>query len=554
MADKIIYLVELARRTEYKPELALSSCLTEKLYNISVIQTGRPEIATYWTNWGGTYDNPEFPGIQLLFESYLIEVSSLTSLKNNVGSFLVTENFIYINLYKKPWQFQDEVTEASSVEIYSTSVRDENNPSDIHYEDSLGNNIKIPVRLNIPSVNISLSDPINGFALYSTFSVSLINEDGYFDDIQTLNVYNTPIKIKRTVIHKPKLSDFDVIRYGFVDNVEVTPDSLIINCAESVRSLTYPVTDRITIAKYPTAPAESIGKSIPIGYGELYGVPLINVGTNKYIALDSAYLTSVSAVYKSDGTSITFTLTAEVIDAIDAAYADVIGKTNNTIGEIITSEIENKSLVPYEENPWDKTETDYYISISPQIGFYFSDGDLRTLITSVLQNDNAFLVTKNDGRLTLRRWGENYTTHNLSSWQLMEIPTKTTHEAVKLYCSSILIEYLYNHNTQKYSGNFIDDSMEVLLNELYRRKSRVTFKTDLLNSTDAEDLADRLLDRFGVLSENMTLKLGVSTHNINILDKINVVLNINGRIFSVNTDWIVVANDPGQDTITIESI
>jgi len=552
--SEIIYLLELAQRTEYPPELALASCLAEKKYNISVFATGRPEGDNYWTDWGGYYDNPIYPGVQLLFESYLTEVYSVAALLAVVGSFLVTQNFVYLNLYKKPWQFNDKVTETSSIELYSSAPRNRALPSDTTFEDALGNFINAPVKLDIPSVKSSLSDAINGTALYSTFSVSLNNEDGYFDNVQALNAYNTPVRLKRTSVLNPKLSDFNVIRYGFVDNVAVTQESLIVNCAEVLRSLTYPVTRRITTAIFPSAPAASIDKSIPIGYGVLYGIPLIPVGTNQYIALDPNYLTAVTTVYDKDGASISFTLLNGVITAIDAESADVTGLTNNTIGEIITSEIGSKSLIPYVENPWDKTETDYYISISPAIGLYFQDGDLRSLVVKCLQNDSAFLMTKNDGRLTLRRWGETYTTHTIESWPLMSVPTKTTENAVKLYFSSVLIEYNYNHTTQKYNNSYLDDTQELMLNELYRRKNRATFKTDLLNAVDAADLATRLLSRFGTISESISTALGIDTIAINLLDKIVMPIVINDRTFSPFTDWIVIDNDPGQDTVSIESI
>jgi hypothetical protein len=61
------------------------------------------------------------------------------------------------------------------------------------------------------------------------------------------------------------------------------------------------------------------------------------------------------------------------------------------------------------------------------------------------------------------------------------------------------------------------------------------------------------MNRFGTLFETMEIKLGVSVADINFLDDITLPMVINGRTFSIYTDWIVVACDPGQDTLTLVS-
>ncbi|MGD8501176.1 MAG: hypothetical protein PVJ86_11045, partial [Phycisphaerales bacterium] len=75
----IRYIVDFAQRTDYPPERALSAFNNNA--DIFVLETGRPSGSTYWTDWGGTYDNPELPTVELFFETYLQRVESLAVLE-----------------------------------------------------------------------------------------------------------------------------------------------------------------------------------------------------------------------------------------------------------------------------------------------------------------------------------------------------------------------------------------------------------------------------------------------------------------------------------------
>ena len=195
---------------------------------------------------------------------------------------------------------------------------------------------------------------------------------------------------------------------------------------------------------------------------------------------------------------------------------------------------------------WDVEETQSYIDISADINFYVSDGTTKTAIENVLKNDIAFLIQKTNGLLTIRRWGETYDVFNIPSWTITEKPLKDFADAYKYYCSSVRISY--------YNGSVLDDSMEAELYELYRKRYRANLSTVLRYAVDTEDLAERFLDRFANVKETLTVGFGCDTYQVNLLDRINVVLEINGRKFSDYTSWTVKKINPGQDQVTLEAI
>jgi hypothetical protein len=559
----IRYIVDIAERTNFPPELFLASALYDTAYDIFEMSVGVHPTDSYWLDWGGSYDNPTAQNAEIFFKKYLRKASGVTDFLSHTGTMLLQANKILIHLDRKPWQYLDSVTEYDTITGYASAPRGSANPSDATYPDIVGTPVKCPVRLMIPSVPNQLSDPISGTTLQTTFSISLINNDGLFDDTDESNIINTPITLRRADNEDPDLADFAIIRYGLVSSVDVSATEYRITAADINRTLTEPATSKFTASDYPDAPDATIDKDMPIGYGSLSGVPLFEVDTDKYIALDPDYITAVSSVYDKDGTSISFTfdgatgiITVTESDGeggiVEAKTADVTGKTDNSIGEIITGEIEDKTDIAYLDGPWDKTETDAYIALSAHVNFYFKGGELKKFITEVLKNDNAFLFTKNDGRLTLRQWAQDYTEHTIPSWQLMEIPTKSNAESKRYFISSAVIQWDKNESTGVYNREHFYDDDEAEIREIYRRRKTGTFPTGLYNSTEISDLAGRLVTRFGTISEVVRVKLGTSVKDINPLDTVVLDLNINGRQFSNTTEWIVRDVDPAQDTLTME--
>lgn len=239
-------------------------------------------------------------------------------------------------------------------------------------------------------------------------------------------------------------------------------------------------------------------------------------------------------------------------EVIEAEYVNATGKADNSVGDIIIDALATNENTPYIEGIWDLTETDYYLSICPDVSLFFDEGTTKDLLNKVLKNDNAFLIQKNDGLLTIRRWGELYTTHQIPSWLITKKPAKDFRDATKFYCSSARIFYNLFQQGDDYQRIHRDDSRDRELFERYRKQYEADFETDLILEADAIDLASRLLDRFGEVRETIRCGVGVNTFEINPLDKVEIDFDINDRRFSGYTSFIVKSIDPGQDEIIME--
>lgn len=576
--NPIKYIAEIFRKNDWDPRLAIADNVYSRQYNIYAFSVAEliTDSSNYWITWGGWFDNPDVISLQIIMNLFLTQTSSGAVMIGTVNSYYIdtVNKLAYMHLSINPWRYFQEYAKlySSHETTYSTAPKDEANPSDIKYGIT-----PAPPVMDVPSLQNELNDVISGIAIFSNaaFSIKLWNDDGRFDGMDITSLFNTPIKISKSSSDPQYIEDFDQVRYGLIEDINTEADSIVIYGQDMLYLMETEVCPKFTTDEFPDIDDGDVNEDIPIAWGAHTGVEPIEVDRDTadpctwidYIALDKDYITSVQGVYDEDGNSLTYTFNSatgvirvtsvdEDGEAIEASYANVTGKTDNNLAEIIISILQRKERLPYIEGVWDITEVEAYKAIAPSIALYFDGGDTRSLIAAALKNDIAFLIQKNDGRLTLRRWGVSYAIHNIPSWLILEPPKKNFTDAKENYCSSVKINYSKFHKDNYYQSNYLDDSSESDIFQEYNKTRRASFDTDLESASDAENLAARLLDRFGVVRETVEVAVGVNTFDINLLDTvmIDVAYGNPARQFSEFGEWIVKKADPGQDVITLEGV
>ena len=568
------YIAELFAEIDYKPNLSTAPNVFGREYNIYHFSVAKliTDSSNYWIQWGGTFDNPVGFGLQVFFDSFLAEVFTESSLLGTENSFYIdkTENICYVNIPKKPWQYKSSFTAVyyNDGTTYSSAPKDETNLSDISY----GGVKAIPI-MSTPTLENSLNEVLSGIIVYNEFLIELSNHDGSLDGLDIIQYYNTPLQISKTTNDAQNIEDFNRIRFGIVSNIEVDFNFGQIKAVEQVYRFDTSYCRKFSDDDYPNIDSGNINKDIPVGWGPLRRVELFQVDKDSsdpatwidYIALDPEYINDCTTLYDSDGNSLTFTydsgtgiIRATEVDGggevIEAESADVDGRDNNLLGEIIIDAIAEGEGIEYTDGIWDISETDSYILISPSLQYYFAGGTTRDLLEGALKNDLAFLIQKNSGLLTLRRWGEEYNTHQIASWITTQDPSKDFEDATKYYCSSVEIRYDLNQLDDNYSNIYTNTDREDEISEEFRRSYNAIFELDLVDYEDIEDLSSRILDRFGSVRETLTVGVGVDTFNIDLLDTVRYEGTINDREFSQYSTWIVKKADPGQDILVMEGL
>lgn len=549
------YIAQLFKEIEFDPRVALPVDECAGYKNVSALSLAPliTDPTNYWIAWGGTFDNPVALGLQVFFNLFLSQLETFAAMASTENSFYVdtTNYFLFINTSYMPWEYFDLLSYLLTDEnsAFASAPKNERNPLDIFYGST-----KALARLVVPSFTNKLSDSISGITKYDSFTFTIFNDDGNFDGQDITQYFNTPVRLLKDSNNAQSLLDFKRIRTGIVDNIKVKEKTIKVRGTDQLYKFTNSVCNTISTDFYASASSDAVGTNIPIAWGEHNGVELIEVWnvastTFYYLALDKDWITSVSAVYDGNGASQSFTFLSSsglIVTNVAVETADVMGRTDNRLGKIIVELIQEKEGISYVDGLWDTTETDLYLGYCDDVTVYFNTGTTKKVLKDLLKNDLAFVLQKNNGLLTIRRWGQTYDIFTIPEWLTTGFPEKDFGDAQDNFCSSVRVNYN--------GGSYLNDTQEAELRRIAKLSYTADLTTYLDTSDAAEDLSDRFLDRFGTIKPTLSVSLGCDTYQINLLDTIIYDPNINGRQFETYTNWIVKQTNPGQDKIVMEAI
>jgi hypothetical protein len=571
--NPVKYIMEMFKSLSYDPRLAIADSVFGREYNIYAFSTAPliTDPSNYWITWGGYFDNPVGYGFQVFLNFFLTEVFTTAALVSTENCFYIdtVNDILYMNITYKPWQYPAWAKLYDNHEsTFTNAPKNAMNPSDIYY-----GAVKVLPRMKAPSISNKLSSAISGIIVYNNFQIDINNADGKFDDFNITDFFNTPIQVNKTTENAETIEDFNLIRRGFVSDIPITFDKMQVKGSEQTYIMNREFCRKFTADDYPNIPEGNINNDIPVAWGPVLKAPLIEINRDsgdpctwiEYIALDSEYITSVSYVYDSDGNTLTHTFNSSTgiirvteVDgdgeAIEGESATVVGKADNKLGQVIIDALAANENLPYVEGIWDITETNAYLSICADVGFYFGGGTTKELVEAVLKSDNAYLIQKNNGLWTIRQWGQEYDVFQIPSYLFTQKPKKNFKDAYKYFCSTVEILYNLNVNDDNYGMTYVNDSSEKEIYNEYHKSFTAPFKTDLVDIDDITNLAERLIERFGAIRETLQVGLGVDTYQVNLLDTVYILPIVNSRIFSSYSKFIVKENNPGQDILTMEGI
>jgi ribosomal protein S17E len=237
-------------------------------------------------------------------------------------------------------------------------------------------------------------------------------------------------------------------------------------------------------------------------------------------------------------------------------YAKFSGYLNNKLGEIVTWLAAKEDNTKYTYTAWDIFEAYVYINASPRLNIMFSGGDIKSAIKTVLQSDMAYLIQKNDGRLTLRKWGGSYFVHEIDAFRIMDYPEKDFSDAEKNYFSSCRIKAGYNYLTKEYDENYLYTERESYAVNKFLKTRVAEYETRLISREDEEGLARSLSERFLDIKETVRVSVMRDLSGFKLLDmvKFKPGLEVNDRKYSDVETWIIKEIDYANDKLVLEAL
>jgi len=546
-----------------------------KDFNIYYLDVSDYPASSYWIDWGGHYDSFSGTQISIYYERYLTRVQTLNDILVRPSDFpLYPPHLIFmqgrtvlINIPKHPWLYPDYSKSAEAVLPFLSSALNPDNPSN-----NTLRKIATPVKLDTPSFVTKLSDNINGVTLNQGFSVSLHNNDGYFDDSSKWNLFNKPIYLKKSIAGNPQYEDFKLIRNGLIDNTATTFDSIRIGVADNFRGLVEPACEVITenslFSGFAVTEHRAVGRNVPIVYGWRQ-IPLTKIGETEpeHIFLTAEFASSVLSVFDRNGNRVPDrfirTFSNVVAIAINNDYRDsglsdpstalVEGYNTTYISQIITDLISRKTNILFNDSNFNIAEINRYQNIG--VSIFIDRGTIRDAIQNILRNDMAFFIQQNDGRFTIRRYGMRYATHRVASSMITQKPERSNNKAQENYFSSCVINMLSISSAAGESsiGIVFDDNADEA-ERLYKRRVTKTFYTNLLDTNRARDLAALLSNRFTFIKNDIRAAVGIDTSGFELLDTVEINFNINDRQFNESKKYFIKELNPAQDILILEEL
>jgi len=558
----INFLAEIAIRFNREIHLTPSNGTPENIIsrqnNIYELDINEPE-ASYWTQWGGNYDNFQGKQIELYLGTFLQKVytwNDLLTIKNSL--YLRSDLIVFINIDNHPWLYGRQSVEAQIIKHFLHSALNPAKPSN-----NIINDVNTPTLLELPNLTVKLSENINGIALNQGFSISLINNDGNFDNEEYWNIFNTPLRLKKSIVDKASYDDFRDIRVGLVENTVTNFNEFQIDVGDRFRTMDNPACNIITNDRFPGVAIDDkvLNKNIPIVYGRKrvklqklneYVDTVTSQTMGMFIAAE--YVSQIIGIYDNDGNILNYPINVDAGIITYGANADsavIVGYPDNKIGNIIKDIIYRKADILYSNANWNVDEVDRYLQTSSRINITIESGNVKNAIQSILKSDVAFFIQQNDGRFTIRKYGTEYATHIIPSWSVTKKPDKSWGTAQESYFSSCVINYDRDGDTYK-SLLYNDRAIEA--EDTYRRLVRKEFDTDLTNQTEAAELAALLSDRYSVMMQTIKVAVGIDVSGFELLDRVVFGAGINDRKFSKGEIFFIKEIDPAQDTLVLEEL
>lgn len=356
----------------------------------------------------------------------------------------------------------------------------------------------------IPAIKKSVDPLFFGLLKYQPTTLRFTNNDGYFDDWRTRNLYGQKARV---LIGEEgaEYADFVQIFEGFIEDDERSFTDFSLKIQDPRKGLTQPVgIHYITTAEYPNVDDSEVDKVKPVAYGTVYNRPAIRLDARggqasyPYLVCDTTYndITGPVTWYNPEkNTSGTTTATKGVITLTAAQSQDTDGNLTDIFVsfscgpsngvDIIKNLMLNYDGKTYIASFWDTAEVNASQALAWNTSLYIDDDtELAKCIESVCADCNLRFFAHDDGRYTIRVYDETRAqTKTIHTDDWIDDPAIANNGSE--YLTSCAIQYKYDGHTEKYS-TYTDTTREAEAYDVYKKYKSKTFETGLYELTAAQ--------------------------------------------------------------------
>lgn len=437
-----------------------------------------------------------------------------------------TKILVHFNNFEPPITFTD-ISLGATVGFSKGKIGD-NKPyfNNIYYEPRIS---------NVFNIKKSKDALFYGLLKYTTGSVNCQNEDGFFDDWRSRNLF---AQASRILIgeRNDNYNDYELVFQGLIEDDNRTFNDFSVKLQDPRKGLTQPIaTNLLTKASFTHLSDSNVDKPKPIKYGIQKNSPCIclneeQTGTTTFTFLlcDTEFnaVSSITTVYV-DGvvtatasqnlTAGTFNLTMTAGTNQSKVTADFVANNISNGVDIIKDLMYRYDDKNYTSTFWDTTETAIAQAISRDTSVSVTDNKkLQEVIEKVCVDIDGLFFFKDSGVYTIRIY------NSARAVTKIIYPDEWTDETPSIenngseFLSSVVIQYNHNQKDNTYDQyENINYKAEVF--DTYKTYKSKTIQTNLTTLADAQAKSESVMEISKLVGDVVSRSIPYTT-DIEIMD------------------------------------
>lgn len=421
---------------------------------------------------------------------------------------------------------------------------------------------------SIPSIVIKKDSTYYGLLSYDKGAISLINEDGAFDNFTNENYYGQLVRI--LVSDSSDYATFVPVFTGYLDSFSIMNGLTLQLVIRDIRKqLEKKVPYNIfTLTQYPNIDLEYVNKPIPLAYGSCSKVPctptdkresqavytFVVADTAKYPiqAITKVYINNTIAAFSGvDLTAGTFNIVSGYLPGQDVT-ADIIGYNITNPLSIMEDLLSEYFLKPYGDIFFDIAEwSAVRDSGLYSIGLFVSEFTSCTdIINNISQSIYGLFMIDSSGKFTYKIRDTAKTPVATIKHSNIIIGPNVIYNSEE-FISSCRIGYDKKYYNDKINSWYLNRDSEIQLVGDYRKSNQRDILTNLVTEADAITYSEKIMTQFGGIFGTYEFTTKTDYSYIAIEDLVDVELYIfdDGTFGTVRLEIIGIGLDYNANRI-----
>lgn len=411
--------------------------------------------------------------------------------------------------------------------------------NDVYYE---------PRVLSTPSISKKKDPLFYGSLSFDGGNVTLINNDGYFDDYKNKDIFRQQAVLKLG-FEGIAYSEYRTVFTGFVESFSFDWEKFVVKLQDKRKNLSRKIPYNVfTQDEWPFLEDGDVNKVKPLAWGSIRNAELLCVNKTKspayeyyfFIADTEFYdITSVDAVYvegeelSSAFYSVDLTtgiLTIEstyIVDNLEDVTADFTAVDKSNSLEIIKDLLDNYAQIDYNSVNYNTTEYAAAVALARDSSIYVNEPtEMKKIIELCCVDSDAIFLVQDDGKYTARIFDENRTpTRQIYKDEWIDSPNVAIDPSK--FLSSARVTYLKDQANDK-SYEYLNEDYQLEVLERYKAYQTKTFETNIDNETDAIAKSEAIMQLSKDVPEVVKRTTKIQNVDLEIMDF--VICDPKGRI------------------------